>query len=232
MKNLPAKVLYVEDEPFLSKIVKESLESRGYEVCLVMDGAKVLPALKDFRPDLCVLDVMLPNVDGFSLGRVIKEMEPELPILYLTAKDQTADVLEGFAAGGNDYLRKPCSLEELVVRIQNLLMLANRKPLSKSPEEVSLGDYQFNRLKYELRYKDGSSRQLSHKEVELLKLFSQHINQKIERQLILDTVWGDDSFFNSRNLDVYITKLRRYFKKDPKIQIKTLRGVGYRFVVG
>lgn len=232
MKEEPAKILYVEDEPFLSKIVKESLESRGYEVELVMDGAKVLPALKTFQPELCILDVMLPNVDGFSLGRVIKEMEPNLPILYLTAKDQTADVLEGFAAGGNDYLRKPCSLEELVVRIQNLLMLAQRKPTSPAAEEVTFGDYQFNRLKYELRYKDGSSRQLSHKEVELFKLFSQHINQKIERQHILDTIWGDDSFFNSRNLDVYITKLRRYLKKDPNIQIKTLRGVGYRFVVG
>jgi len=227
------KIFYVEDEIFLSKIIKESLESRGYEVCLVRDGRFAEEEFLAFQPDICVLDVMLPNKDGFEIGTMVKESSPETPIIFLTAKDQTQDVLQGFKIGANDYIRKPCSIEELIIRIENLLALIKGKQSNsdKQQYQINIGDFIFFTHKYTMEHKDGNTTKLSHKEVELLKLFAQNINKTINRQDILDTVWGDDSFFNSRNLDVYITKLRGYFKKDKNIKIITLRGVGYHFLV-
>ncbi len=229
------KVLYVEDEPFLGKIVKESLESRAYEVHMVADGALVMPALERFQPDICVLDVMLPHRDGYSLAAEIRRNRPDLPILFLTAKDQTDDVLKGFAAGGNDYVRKPFSMEELIARINNLLALVNRQPSpTRRPDEgIAIGQYVFFPLKYELRYgPDDSARKLSAREADLLKILVDHQNFTVSRKDILLQVWGDDHFFNSRNLDVYITKLREFLRRDPAIQIITIKGVGYHFVVG
>lgn len=229
---MATKIFYVEDEVFLAKIIKESLESRGYEVCLVTDGAKAIEQYENYAADICVLDVMLPNVDGFEIGQTIREQTPNLPIIYLTAKDQTADVLAGFKAGGNDYIKKPCSIEELLVRIENLLSLSHQPATNSTTTEViELGDFTFYSLKYQLQYKKEIPISLSHKEAELLKFFAQNINQVSDRRLLLNKVWGDDSFFNSRNLDVYITKLRQYFKSDNNIKIITLRGVGYHFLV-
>ena len=226
------KILYVEDEPFLAKIVKESLESRNFDVNLISDGQQALPAFQQYAPDICLLDVMLPNKDGFQIGKEIRAQSTAIPILYLTARNQTEDLLKGFKVGGNDYIRKPFSMEELIVRIQNLLELtgSNNIPTTQSSDTISLGHYQFHIKKYELQHRE-KTKKLSHREAELLRLLVNHKNQVIERKLILKKVWGDDSFFNSRNLDVYITKLRGYFKLDPSIQIKTLKGVGYRFIV-
>lgn len=226
------KLLYVEDEPFLGKIVRESLESRSFEVYMVSDGAKVLPALEEFVPDICVLDVMLPNRDGFSLAEEIRRKKPVLPIVFVTAKNQTEDVLRGFATGGNDYLRKPFSMEELIARLHNLLALTQNKAAALDPNEaVSIGKYDFFPLKYELRY-GGSVRKLSAREADLLKILVENRNFTVARKDILLKVWGDDNFFNSRNLDVYITKIRDYLRDDPAIEIITIKGVGYHFVVG
>lgn len=228
MKNI--KLLYVEDEPFLGKIVKESLESRHFEVCMVTDGAQVMDALRDFQPDICVLDVMLPNRDGFSIGEEIRAENPELPIVFVTAKAQTEDVLKGFASGGNDYVRKPFSMEELIVRLQNLLTLtqARKAAGSANSDSVRIGQYEFLPLKYELRLAD-SARKLSAREADLLKILLENRNFTVTRKEILLKVWGDDNFFNSRNLDVYITKLRDYFREDASIEIITIKGVGYHF---
>lgn len=225
------KVLYVEDEPFLGKIVKESLESREFDVEMVADGAKVMDAYEAFQPDICVLDVMLPNRDGFSLGQEIREKNPRIPIIYLTAKTQTQDLLKGFDAGGNDYVKKPFSMEELIVRIENLLSLTDGY-LPDSPElnELQFGSFTFHPLRYEL-HQGGEIKKLSHREAQLLTILLQHKNQAIDRRKILKEVWGDDSFFNSRNLDVYITKLRDYLKEDEKVKIITLKGIGYHFLV-
>ncbi|MBK8491319.1 MAG: response regulator transcription factor [Saprospirales bacterium] len=224
-------ILYVEDEPFLAKIVVESLQSRDFEVQLVTDGDRVISAFERLHPDLCVLDVMLPNRDGFSLGKEIRERDPHMPILFLTAKNQTQDVVQGFASGGNDYLKKPFSMEELILRIQNLLGLMKGKTgVPQVDEEIVLGQYQFWPQKLELCHGE-TVRKLSHRETELLLILSRHRNVKVERKTILREVWGDDSFFNSRNLDVYITKLRDYFREDQGVEIVTLKGVGYRFVV-
>ncbi len=225
------KLLYVEDEPFLGKIVRESLESRDFEVHMVTDGARVLDALKHFPPDICVLDVMLPNRDGFSLAAEIRRLHPGLPIVFVTAKAQTEDVLQGFATGGNDYLRKPFSMEELIARLHNLLALTRGRAAAHPGGTVPLGQYEFLPLQYELRRGD-QVRKLSAREADLLKILLENRNFTVARKDILLKVWGDDNFFNSRNLDVYITKLRDYLRDDPAIRIITIKGVGYHFVTG
>ena len=222
------KILYVEDEPNLGTIVSETLEQKGFHVVLVKDGAKVLEEFKTYTPDICVLDVMLPHIDGFELGREIRKKYDQLPIIFLTAKTQTQDVVEGFSSGGTDYIRKPFSVDELVVRIHNQLHLKQQHNVVT--DEISIGKFKFLPKKYELNtgkeiYK------LSNREAEVLTIFTRHINQMIDRKHLLMEVWGDDSFFHSRNLDVYISKLREYFSSDKNIQIITLKGKGYQFVV-
>jgi len=224
------KILYLEDEHSLGRIVKESLASRGFDIRLVTDGAKLLRQFEQFDPDICVLDVMVPNIDGFTLGKAIKERNSKQPIIYLTAKNQTKDVLEGFQSGGNDYIKKPFSMEELIVRIENIMLLQSADTPNVPIKNIQIGNYEFSPKRFELRYRKEKI-QLSHRENELILLLSKHINQKIDRRVILKELWGDDSLFNSRNLDVYIRKLRVYFEKDPAIKLTTLRGVGYYFGV-
>lgn len=227
------KILYVEDEPYLGKIVKESLESRDFKVRMMEDGRGIVSAVESFQPNICVLDVMLPYKDGFTLGKEIRGSNPSLPIIYLTAKSQTKDLLKGFQSGGNDYIKKPFSMEELIVRIQNILQLATANGTNNSPSslaEVPLGEYIFFPKKFELHHYN-SIQKLSHRETQLLAIFSSHQNQAIPRKKILLEVWQDDSIFNSRNLDVYIKKIRDYLKADSNIKIITLKGVGYHFLV-
>jgi DNA-binding response OmpR family regulator len=226
------KVLYIEDEPFLARVVKESLESRDFDVSLVNDGADAIRSFSEFKPDICVLDVMLPNMDGFTIATEIRKLDPEIPVIFLTAKTQTSDLVKGFESGGNDYLRKPFSMEELIVRIRNLLQLTSRGNQKQNNEngKISLGKYDFYPKKYELHLGD-KIRKLSHRETRLLELLTRDMDTPILRQDILNFIWGDDSFFNSRNLDVYISRLRDYLSGDPAIQIVTLKGIGYRFSV-
>lgn len=224
------KVLYVEDEPFLGRIVKESLEVRQFDVRMVADGKLVMAAFAEAKPDICVLDIMLPNVDGYALAKEIRHQSPLVPIIFVTAKTQTEDVIKGFDLGGNDYLRKPFSMEELIVRINNLLQLTQKSPTSPK-ENVSLGKFEFVPQRYELR-KGQQVKKLSHREAMLLQVLVENRNATVTRKDVLMKVWGDDSFFNSRNMDVYVTKLRDYLKEDSSIQIITIKGVGYHFAVG
>jgi DNA-binding response OmpR family regulator len=225
------KVLYVEDEVFLGKIVKETLESRGFEVVMETDGADVLRTFEDELPDICVLDVMLPNKSGFEIAEDIRKINDDIPILFLTAKTQTEDLVHGFKIGGNDYIRKPFSMEELIVRIENALRVRKEETLTISGEQINIGGYQFLLNKQVLR-KGAMEKKLSYRESELLKYFYKNSNAIIDRRDVLNHIWGNDSFFNSRNLDVYITKIRSYLKEDPQLEILTIKGVGYRFVIG
>jgi DNA-binding response OmpR family regulator len=225
------KVLYAEDELFLGKIVKESLESRGFEVLMEADGANVTTLFKKNAPDICVLDVMLPNKDGFTIADEIRTLNEEIPIIFLTAKIQTEDVLKGFSSGGNDYVRKPFSMEELIVRIQSLLKDKTSSSQKISGNNAAIGKYNFQ-INRQVLSGGTDERKLSFRESELLKLLFENRDRIIDRRDILNLLWGNDSFFNSRNLDVYITKLRSYLKEDPSLEIITIKGVGYRFVTG
>ena len=224
------KVFYVEDELFLARIVKESLESREFDVIMENDGAKAVDLFKKSQPDICVLDVMLPNKDGFEIADEIREINENIPIIFLTAKAQTEDVIKGFTLGGNDYIRKPFSMEELIIRIQNLLRLRKDGSKKINAESIRMGKYNFQ-INRQVLSNDQEKRKLSFRESELLKLLYESRNKVIDRRDILNLLWGNDSFFNSRNLDVYITKLRSYLKEDPSLEIITIKGIGYRFVV-
>jgi DNA-binding response OmpR family regulator len=224
------KVFYVEDEVFLARIVKESLESRGFEVIMEGDGAKAIDLFKKSQPDICVLDIMLPNKDGFTIADEVRELNEDIPIIFLTAKTQTEDVVKGFTLGGNDYVRKPFSMEELIVRIQNLLRLRTDEPKKIIGDSVKMGKYNFQ-LNRQVLSNGKEDRKLSFRESELLKLLYENRDKIIDRKDILNLLWGNDSFFNSRNLDVYITKLRSYLRDDPSLEIITIKGIGYRFVV-
>ena len=225
------KVLYVEDEVFLGKIVKESLESRGFDVTMEDDGGRVLDVFKFYEPDICVLDVMLPNKNGFEIAEEILEINADTPIIFLTAKTQTEDVLKGFKMGGNDYIRKPFSIEELIVRIENLLRIKQTGDASAQLTDIiRLGKYNFI-INRQVLTVGSEEKKLSYRESELLKYLWRKKNQLIDRRDILNLLWGNDSFFNSRNLDVYITKLRGYLREDSSIEIITMKGVGYRFVI-
>lgn len=222
------KVLYVEDEVFLAKIVSETLQGRGYDVVLEGDGGKAVEQFSKEKPDVCVLDIMLPNKDGFTIADEIRDKDEEVPIIFLSAKSQTNDVVNGFKTGANDYIRKPFSIEELIVRIENVLKRKNA--VTEEAEEVKIGEYTFNIKRQTLQH-PGEQRKLSYRESELLKLLYENRDKIVERSEILILLWGSDSFFNSRNLDVYITKLRGYLKLDPAIEIITIKGIGYRFVM-
>lgn len=225
------KVLYVEDELFLGKIVKETLESRGFEVVMETDGADVVRTFEDEQPDICVLDVMLPHKSGFEIAEDIRKLNDDVPVIFLTAKTQTDDVVHGFRIGANDYIRKPFSMEELIVRIENALRVKKDQPVVITGDSITLGKYEFH-LNKQVLSSGKEERKLSYRESELLKYLYQNRDNVIDRRDLLNHIWGNDSFFNSRNLDVYITKIRGYLKEDNNLEIITIKGVGYRFVTG
>lgn len=220
----------MEDELFLGKIVKETLETRGFEVVMETDGADVVRTFEDEQPDICILDVMLPNKSGFEIAEDIRKLNDDVPVIFLTAKTQTDDVVYGFKIGGNDYIRKPFSMEELIVRIENALRVKKEEPILLSGDTITIGKYQFHLNRQVLAF-GKEERKLSYRESELLKYLYGHRDKVIDRRDLLNHIWGNDSFFNSRNLDVYITKIRGYLKEDSSLEIITIKGVGYRFVL-
>jgi DNA-binding response OmpR family regulator len=227
------RILYIEDEEHLASIVKETMELKGYEVLHQKEGLKILEAIPSFKPDICVLDVMLPYIDGFTLGNTIRKNYPALPIIFLTAKSQTKDVLEGFSSGGTDYLKKPFSMEELMARINNQVEI-RRQTLPTRVEhkhkEFILGSFVYNPDRMELR-NAGEIIKLSNREAEIMNIFCLHQNTAIDRRELMQMVWGDDSYFISRNLDVYIRRLRDYFVTGQGVEIITLKGKGYHFSI-
>jgi len=220
------RILLAEDELALGTIVKESLETRGFEVLLCGDGEEAKRKYEEAKPELLVLDVMMPKKDGFSLVKEIRKKDDRIPIIFLTSKSRTEDVVEGFGYGANDYLKKPFSMEELIVRVKALL---GRKEGQSASEDVKIGIYSFNFSKQILSI-DSNDVLLTHREAQLLNELYLHKNQLTERTLILNTLWGSDDFFNARSMDVFITKLRKKLAKDESIQILNVRGYGYKLV--
>jgi DNA-binding response OmpR family regulator len=220
------KVLLAEDEASLGMIVKESLESRDFTVFHAENGEEALEIYQTEKPDILVLDVMMPKKDGFTLAKEIRVENKGIPIIFLTAKSQTSDVLEGFNHGGNDYLKKPFSMEELIVRIKALL---NRIQLKTNVENIKIGEYVFNLTKQTLEF-SSETEQLTHREAQLLFYLFEKKNAVLDRTFILNKLWGNDDFFNARSMDVFISKLRKKLKKDANIQILNVRGFGYKLI--
>ncbi len=223
------RLLLLEDELPLARIVRESLERQGYHVHHAANGVLGLAAFQRDAFDLCIVDVMLPQLDGFAFVAEVRRTNQQVPILFLTAKSQPADVVQGFGVGGNDYLRKPFSLDELAVRLRELL----RRAPSAGPEPaaiIALGRYQFIPHKQELWLDNELITKLSHRENELLRLLASHRPYPLARQATLLQLWGDDSFFHARSMDVFISRLRKHLRHDPTLTILNIRGVGYRLV--
>jgi DNA-binding response OmpR family regulator len=220
------KVLLAEDEASLGMIVKESLESRDFTVFHTKNGGEAFEVYRKEKPDILVLDVMMPKKDGFTLAKEIRLENKTIPIIFLTAKSQTSDVLEGFKHGGNDYLKKPFSMEELIVRMKGLL---NRVALKIAPETIKISNYSFNAAKQILTFSN-EIQQLTHREAQLLLALFEKKNEVLDRVFILNKLWGSDDFFSARSMDVFISKLRKKLKKDKNIQILNVRGFGYKLI--
>ncbi|MFN3342862.1 MAG: response regulator transcription factor [Flavobacteriales bacterium] len=222
-------ILLVEDDPNLGTLLKEYLNAKGFPTTLCTNGQLGFEAFCKGKFDFLILDVMMPVKDGFTLAKEIRKLNTKVPILFLTAKSMKEDTLEGFNAGGDDYMTKPFSMDELMARMSAILRRINgdKKTL---PEIVQIGKYSYDSNRQELKNGD-QSQKLTTKENELMKLLAGNINGLVERNFALTAVWGDDSYFNGRSMDVYITKLRKYLSADPTVEIMNIHGKGFRLVV-
>lgn len=226
-----AKILFAEDDVNIGMITKQFLEDLDYEVYLYKNGNEVVSAFHRLKPDLCLLDVMLPYKDGFTIGREIRQDDPKVPIIFITAKSQLKDVLEGFESGANDYIKKPFSLEELKARILSLLRFRIDGLLDEDePNEFEIGSFSF-KYDQQLLIHNGRERLLSPREADLLKELCLNVQNTMDKAKTLRKIWGDDTFYNGRSMDVYITKIRKYLKADSSIEILNLRGVGYKLLI-
>lgn len=235
MKNEESliNVLLVEDEETLALIIKDTLEGQGFFIRLAKDGEEGLRQFFEEKPDVLVADVMMPRMDGFEMVRRIRRQDKQTPVLFLTARSATNDVVEGFELGGNDYLKKPFGMQELIVRIKALLGRASRYPASEnqpSATEFEIGRYRFNATTQRLSYL-GSETELSHRESEILRRLCENRNEVTLMQDILIELWGNDTFFNQRSLHVFITKLRHKLSRDEHIRIVNVRGIGYKLII-
>ncbi|NCD72433.1 response regulator transcription factor [Mucilaginibacter agri] len=223
------QVLLVEDESVLAAIVKESLEKRGFHISIANNGVEGWGMFKAMKPDVCVIDVMMPRKDGFSLVADIRLVDDEVPLIFLTARTQTEDVLKGLELGADDYLKKPFSMEELILRLKALV----RRRVEKVPvlvaKEFLIGEFLFYPQQQELHYKSKIFG-LSQREADLLLLLLQNKNQLLDRRIALTKLWGEDTPFTARSMDVYITRLRKFFKESSVVDIVNSRGQGYSLV--
>lgn len=225
------KILLVEDDPSLGFVIKDNLVMKGYEVTLCVDGVEGESTFNNSQFNLCILDVMLPKKDGFSLARSIREKNKEVPILFLTAKAMMEDKLTGFQTGADDYITKPFSLDELYCRIEVFLRRSDStQPPVNAEDLYKVGQYEFDPLNLVLK-NNVSEKTLTQKEAEVLKLLFQNRDRVLKREEILTKVWGNDDYFMGRSMDVFISKLRKYLKDDPAIQIVNYHGVGFRLEV-
>lgn len=223
------KVLFLEDEIQLAKIVSETLQSRGFLVSHHTNGRQGLEEFLKGKFDICIVDVMMPFMDGFAFVTEIRKTNQDIPVLFLTARSQDKDVFEGYGLGGNDYLKKPFSLEELILRMKELLKRTQHQGLGNHP--IQLGTYQLFHHRQELLTADHQKIKLSHKETELLLMLVKNKNQVLDRTQTLIKLWGDDHAFNARTMDVFITKLRKHLRQDPNLEIINIRGFGYKLIV-
>jgi len=224
------KILLVEDDPNLGQILNEYLQLKGFDTVLCQDGEAGYKTYREVKFDFCILDVMMPKKDGFTLAREIRVIDKQIPIIFLTAKSMKEDTIEGLKLGADDYLTKPFSMEELILRIQAILKRTSNNGVTKSANSsFQLGKLLFNYDKSVLERPSGDVK-LTSRENELLKLFCDHMNQTMDRSVALMAIWKDDSYFNARSMDVYIAKLRKYLKEEEAVHILTVHGQGFKLV--
>lgn len=222
-----AKILLAEDDLNLGSLLKQYLVAKGYDIDLVFDGETAYKIFMKNKYDLCLLDVMMPKQDGFTLGKNIKRINSKMPIIYLTAKSLKDDVIKGFSLGADDYMTKPFEMEELLVRLEAVLRRTKKDKIKLT--KFAIGLFEFDTLKQELS-SNGENVKLTTKENNLLKILAENKNELVERNYVLKEVWGDDSIFNARSMDVYITKLRKYLKGDSSVKIINVHSKGFKLV--
>ena len=234
--TLMPTVLLVEDDPNLGQLVQEYLTMKGYQTDRATDGNKGLELFMAGNYDLCLFDVMMPKKDGFTLAKEVRMGNRDVPIIFLTAKSMEEDTIQGFKAGADDYITKPFSMEELLLRIQAIL-----RRYQRTADVVEQTTFQIGALSFDYPHQllartgklatDAPPQKLTSKESELLKLLAQNLNQPVSRSFALKMVWGDDSYFNARSMDVYVTKLRKYLREDPDVQLVNVHGEGFKLIV-
>ncbi|MDO1446788.1 response regulator transcription factor [Rhodocytophaga aerolata] len=231
MNSSATKILLVEDDPNLGQLLQEYLEIKGFETTLARDGEKAFTYYQQNHYDLCIFDVMLPKKDGFSLAKEIRASNKQIPIIFLTAKSLKEDTLEGLRIGADDYMTKPFSMEELLLRMKAILRRSGQSgETTKDTKQFTIGQYTFDYEFQTLAIKNQSVK-LTSKESELLRLLCLNLNHTLERSIALKHIWQNDTYFNARSMDVYITKLRKYLKDDPSIEIVNVHGTGYKLMV-
>jgi DNA-binding response OmpR family regulator len=232
METIPSKILLLEDDPNLGFVLQEFLQHKGYHVTLREDGELGLKTYNEASFDICIVDIMMPKMDGLTFTKQVRKTDTNTPIIFLTAKSMKEDKIEAFKLGGDDYITKPFSMEELELRVE--AVLRRSKGTSGQPEEkkvFQLGTYEFDYPSQRLAH-NGESTNLTTKEAELLKLLALNKNRVLEREIALKLIWGNDNYFTGRSMDVFITKLRKYLKEDPSVEIVNVHGTGYKLMTG
>lgn len=230
-----AKLLYVEDDESLAFVTRDNLELEGFAVTHLPDGRQAAELIGggELDYDLCLLDIMLPGTDGFELAQLIRERDRDIPILFLTAKSLKEDRLRGLRTGADDYITKPFSIEELILKIGVFLRRNRVRPATPQFDPGTLGDYHFDAAQLRLSYRDGAEeRRLTRREAELLQLLSDHRDKVLERSTILERIWGENDYFLGRSLDVFVSRLRKYLRQDERIKIENIHGVGFSLTIG
>ncbi len=227
IKEKKAQLLYVEDDESLSFVTKDNLELQGYAVTHCMDGNTALIEAKKGEYDLCILDVMLPETDGFTIAEEIRKYDKNVPIIFLTAKSLKEDKIKGLKIGGDDYITKPFSIEELILKIEIFL---RRSKITQEVEATAfrIGNYEFDHANLKLTGSGADPRTLTQREADLLKMFASHQDEVLKRSFILTEIWGEDDYFMGRSLDVFISRLRKYLRADENLKIENIHGVGFR----
>ncbi len=231
MSEEKIKLLLTEDDPNLGSLLKDYLEAKGFQTSLATNGKEGYSLFSKEKYDLCILDVMMPVMDGFTLAKEIRKSDKNIPIVFLTAKSMKEDTIEGFEAGADDYITKPFSMEELLLRIQAILRRTKGQN-GKKPDKTdfTIGNFKFEHLRQILTI-NGKEYKLTTREADLLKMLCMHENEVLDRNFALKTLWNDDSYFNARSMDVYITKLRKFLKEDSRVEILNIHGKGFRLLV-
>jgi len=224
-------ILLVEDDTSLGFIISDQLKSDGYKVTLCSDGAEGFHRFNEGKFHMCIFDVMMPKKDGFTLAKEVRGLDANIPILFLSAKSSDEDKVAGFKSGGDDYLTKPFNAEELQLRVAAMLRRVNIQTEAEDTSKFILGNYIFDTINFELKHAD-FQKVLTKKEAQILKILCKFKYQVVAREVVLNAVWGQDDYFVGRSLDVFITKLRKYFSKDERIQISNIHGIGFKLEVG